>query len=396
MLIVKTKKIAGCIVTLLFTTSLLSNGWAQNIVLGADKVDTIVHLLQKKRVGLVINPSSRLSNGAYLLDTLRSRSINVLQIFTPEHGFRGDADAGEYVSNDVDYKTGIPIASLYGKQKRPTPSQMKNLDVVLFDIQDVGARFYTYISTLHHVMDVASEYNVEVMIADRPNPHDTIDGPVLETPFRSFVGMHPIPVLHGLTVGELAQMINGERWLTNGRQCKLSIISVDGWRHGDHYSLPVRPSPNLPNDLAIRLYPSLCFFESTRVSIGRGTDMPFQAIGYPDRRFGNYVFEPHPRKGSDKNPLQAYKKCYGVDLRKTHPPKGIHLKWLIDFSKKMKEINRPFFTSPRMMDLLSGSQILRKQIIEGLDEEQIRSSWQKELQKYRSLRKKYLIYPDYL
>lgn len=365
-----------------------------SVRVGADNVERILQYSKGKKIGMVINHTSRLSNGVFLLDTLLAMDAEVLRIFTPEHGLRGDADAGETVLDGYDTKTGIPVVSLYGKNKRPTQKQLSGLDMLLFDIQDVGARFYTYISTLHYVMDACAEYDLEVLVTDRPNPNDTIDGPVLELPFRSFVGMHPIPILHGLTVGELARMINGQGWLTNQRQCALSVISVEGWKHGQPYDLQIKPSPNLPNAQSILLYPSLCFFEATQISVGRGTYMPFQVVGYPHVSFGEFDFVPQSLPGYDKHPLQKGNRCYGLDLRMEPASKGVKLTWLIHFYKKMRGIGKPFFTSPRMMDRLAGNGLLRKQIEQGVAEEDIRATWQPGLRKYKQMRKKYLLYKE--
>lgn len=365
--------------------------WGE-VRLGADKIDLLKQELKGKSVALVVNQTSCLSNGVHLLDTLLSEKINVLKIFVPEHGFRGVADAGETIKNGKDVKTGIPIVSLYGKNKKPSKLSLADVDVVVFDLQDVGARFYTYISTMHYVMEACAENNIKCLILDRPNPNDTVDGPVLKLRYKSFVGMHPIPVLHGLTVGELAGMINGEKWLKEGIKCKLKVVQLEGWKHGDDYSLRVKPSPNLPNDQAIKLYPSLCFFEATDVSVGRGTYFPFQVIGYPNSIFGKFTFTPRSLPGYAKNPLQQDKLCYGVDLRSIVFPKGLSLRYLIEFYKKSEQ-GTAFFKSPKFMDLLAGSDKLRIQIINGMTEEQIRESWQEDLKRYKTIRNKYLLYP---
>lgn len=369
--------------------------WAQNpsLQIGADNVSLILSLLKNKRVGLVVNPTSRLSNGTFLVDTLIHRKVDVKRIFAPEHGFRGDADAGEKVNNSRDEKTGIEVVSLYGKNVKPTPGQLADLDFVVFDIQDVGARFYTYISTLHYVMEACAQNGVRVVVLDRPNPNDFIDGPVLDLKFRSFVGLDPLPVLYGLTIGELACMMNGERWLSGGVRCQLEVVKIQGWKHGDAYSLPVRPSPNLPNDQAIRLYPSLCFFEATKISVGRGTDFPFQVIGYPDSRFGTFQFTPAALPGFDKNPLQKGQLCYGVDLRNIRSLVGLHLKWLIHFYN-LSEQKKTFFSNPDFMDKLAGTNRLRLQIVSGKSINEIRQSWQSDLDAYKKIRKKYLLYAE--
>ena len=359
--------------------------------LGADKLTEILSLTKNKRVALVVNQTSRLSDRTFLVDTLLSSGVDIRKIFAPEHGFRGNADAGAKVGDGKDAKTGLSIISLYGKNYKPSPDQLSDVDVVIYDIQDVGARFYTYISTLHYVMEACAENKVELLVLDRPNPNDVVDGPVLDPKFRSFVGMHPIPVLYGLTVAELASMINGEGWLKGGEQCRLKTILMSGWKHGQPYSLPVKPSPNLPNDQSIRLYPSLCFFEGTKVSVGRGTANPFQVVGYPNKKCGEFTFTPQSLPGFDTNPLQKGNLCYGFDLRKQKQPQGIHLEWLIRFYK-LCGLGQSFFSSPGFMDKLAGSDVLRLQIIQGKTASEIRSSWQADLAKYKVLRKKYLLY----
>ncbi len=374
---------------------------AQNIPLltGAERMDLLLPPLQNKRVALVVNQTSVVGDKQVsLLDTLLSDGINVKKVFAPEHGFRGDADAGATVGNSKDLKTGIPIVSIYGKNKKPAAAQLADVDVVVFDIQDVGARFYTYISTMHYIMEACAQYGKTLIVCDRPNPADYVDGPVLQLPYRSFVGMHPIPVLHGLTVGELARMINGEKWLRSNQgdtlQCKLQIIPVAGWKHGQPYSLPVKPSPNLPNDQAIRLYPSLCLFEATDVSIGRGTIFPFQVIGAPEPRYGDFSFTPASLKGWDQAPLHQDQTCYGIDLRDSSFAGGFSLQFFLDFYTR-SGMQQSFFSRPKWFDLLAGNSDLRKQIISGADETCIKASWEADLSGYRKIRKKYLLYPDY-
>lgn len=363
------------------------------LLLGADQLNEYLPLLENKKVALVVNQTSILSNKTHLLDNLLENHIDVVKVFAPEHGFRGEADAGESVRNGKDVKTGLPLISLYGKNKKPTPEMLNGVDVVLFDIQDVGARFYTYISTMYYVMDACAENNKEVIILDRPNPHDYIDGPVLNLKYKSFVGMLPIPVLHGLTIAELAQMINGEGWLTNKRKANLHVVTLKGWKHGIPYSLPVKPSPNLPNDQSIKLYASLCFFEATNISVGRGTYYPFQMIGFPDSKYGSFTFTPTALPGFDKNPLQKDKLCYGVDLRNEKLEEGFTLRYLISFFKKSNQ-GAAFFKSPQFMNLLSGSAKLQNQILAGMSESAIRKSWEEDLSQYKIKRKKYLLYPD--
>lgn len=364
--------------------------------LGADRMEVLVPLLKNKQVGLVVNQTSVLSDGfTHLLDTLISQGIQVKKVFAPEHGFRGTNDAGEEVSNSHDLRTGIPIISIYGKNKKPSPEQLNGLDVILFDIQDVGTRFFTYISTMHYVMEACAENNKQFIVLDRPNPNDFVDGPILEKSQRSFVGMHPIPILHGLTVGELAKMINGEGWLNCAPDtCNLTVVKMQNWKHGDPYWLPVKPSPNLPNDQSVRLYPSLCFFEATNVSIGRGTYSPFQVIGYPDKKYGNFTFTPIALEGFDKNPLQKNKLCYGADLTEYPFEGGLTLRFFLEFYEKAGTDKAFFFSRPEWFDLLAGTKKLRWQIVKGLNEKEIKDSWKPELDKYKEMRKQYLLYSE--
>ena len=366
---------------------------------GADRLEELFPLLENKRISLVVNQTSLVQN-VHLLDTLYNKGVHITQVFAPEHGFRGDADAGEFIKNGKDYRTQVPIISLYGKNKKPQPAQLQQTDIVIFDIQDVGARFYTYISTMFYVMQACAENNKELIILDRLNPCDYIDGPVLDMKYKSFVGMLPIPVLHGCTIGELAQMINGEGWLGNNLQCPLKVITIEDWKHGQPYSLPVKPSPNLPNDQAIALYPSLCPFEGTSVSVGRGTDFPFQIIGSPTTKNLKFRFMPHSMKGSDKHPLHQDAYCYGLNLSsEKNIPKGFSLQYVIQFynyfQNLTKHAEKEFFTRPHWFDLLMGTNQVRLDILKNKTEEQIRSAWQKKLNQYKEIRKKYLLYEDY-
>ncbi|TAF74712.1 MAG: DUF1343 domain-containing protein [Bacteroidetes bacterium] len=343
--------------------------------------------LKKSTVGLVVNQTSEI-NGVHLADTLSKLKVKIKTIFGPEHGFRGTSDAGEKVNNDTDIKTGIKVISLYGKNKKPTTEQLKGIDVLVFDIQDVGARFYTYISTLHYIMEACAENNLELVVLDRPNPNGMyIDGPILDTSLHSFVGMHPIPVVHGLTVGELAQMINGEKWIA--KPCKLTVVKCKNYTHLSTYTLPVKPSPNLPNDLSIALYPSLCLFEGTTISVGRGTDFPFQIVGAPDSLYGYFSFTPHSIIGMSKNPMHEGKKCFGVDLRTMKPVRAFTLKYVIDFYSKSKDKEK-FFNS--FFDKLIGNKQVMQQIKDGLSESEIKKTWQNDLEKYKLMRRKYLLY----
>ena len=366
---------------------------------GADRLEELLPLLENKRISLVVNQTSLVQN-VHLLDTLYNKGVHITQVFAPEHGFRGDADAGEFIKNGKDYRTQVPIISLYGKNKKPQPSQLQQTDIMIFDIQDVGARFYTYISTMFYVMQACAENNKELIILDRPNPCDYVDGPVLDMKYKSFVGILPIPILHGCTIGELAQMINGEGWLGNNLQCPLKVITIEDWKHGQPYSLPVKPSPNLPNDQAIALYPSLCPFEGTSVSVGRGTDFPFQIIGSPTTKNLKFRFMPHSMKGSDKHPLHQDTYCYGLNLSsEKNIPKGFSLQYVIQFynyfQNLTKHAEKEFFTRPHWFDLLTGTNQVRLDILKNKTEEQIRSAWQKKLNQYKEIRKKYLLYEDY-
>lgn len=367
---------------------------------GADKMKQLLPMLKDKQISLVVNHTSRV-NGVHLLDTLYNSGVHIVQIFAPEHGFRGDADAGETVRNGKDTRTHVPIISLYGTQKKPQPAQLSQTDIVIFDMQDVGARFYTYISTLFYVMQACAENQKELIVLDRPNPCDYVDGPVLNLKYKSFVGMFPIPVLHGCTIGELAQMINGEGWLGKDLQCQLKVITVENWKHGQPYSLPVKPSPNLPNDQAIALYPSLCPFEGTSVSVGRGTEWPFQVIGSPfTQQTFSFCFKPRSLKGSDKNPLHKNRNCYGIDLRTSSQiPQGFSLQYVLQFYKAYQactpNAGKSFLTRPKWFDLLMGTSQVRLDILQGKTEQQIRSGWKEDLEKYKTMRKKYLLYTDY-
>lgn len=362
---------------------------------GADQTNLYVQSLKGKRVGMVVNHTSVISRaGGYthLVDSLKSLGITMKTIFAPEHGFRGQASAGEKINNGIDVKTGIRIISLYGENRKPTPAQLDSLDVVVFDIQDVGVRFYTYISTMHYVMEACAEGNKPMLILDRPNPNGhLVDGPVLDPAFKSFVGMHPIPVAHGLTVGELARMINGEKWLPGGRQCPLTVIPVKNYTHAMPYDLPFAPSPNLPNRQSILLYPSICFFEGTVVSVGRGTDKQFQVIGSPNPKNGSYQFTPVDKPGA-VNPPQENQLCYGLDLSKVDARKqGFTLNYLIGFYEKSPEKDK-FFLKGNFIDKLYGSDQIRKQLIAGVSERAIRKSWEPALSQYKAKRKGYLLY----
>lgn len=370
----------------------ITNGEAQKpiVKVGAEQLNQLLPLLKGKRVGLVVNNTSLVGN-THLADTLISCKVQVKRIFGPEHGFRGDAADGEHVKDAMDPKTGVPVVSLYGKNYKATPEQVKDLDILIFDIQDVGARFYTYISTMYYLMETCAENNKQLIILDRPNPNGSyVDGPIMQPELKSFVGLLPIPITHGMTVGELAQMINGEGWLEGGKKCNLSVIKMKNWNHNDDYSLPVRPSPNLPNDQAIRLYPSICLFEGTVISLGRGTSMPFQVLGNPALKEMLFTFTPVPITGVSIEPPLKNKLCYGMDLRAITPARKVDLQYLLLFYQKYPEKEK-FFTA--YFDKLAGTTQLKQQIKDGQTEEQIRASWKPGLDAFNAKRKKYLLYP---
>lgn len=356
---------------------------------GAENYETYLPLFENKKIGIVTNPTGIVENKKHLVDFLIEKKVDLQKIYAPEHGFRGTADAGEIIKDGKDIKTNLPIISLYGNNKKPKSEQLAGIDIMLFDIQDVGARFYTYISTLHYVMEACAENNIELLVLDRPNPNGSIiDGPLLEMEQKSFVGMHPIPVLHGMTIGEYAKMINGEKWLANGIQCKLKVIPCTEYKREMKYNLPVKPSPNLPNDQSINLYASLCFFEGTNVSVGRGTEKQFQIYGSPFLLKTDFSFTPIPNFGA-KEPMHKDVLCYGEDLTKIKKVTRLELKWLLkayaNTSDKTIFFN-DFFTK------LAGTKKLQEQIIEGVSEKEIRKSWEEGLEQFKELRKKYLIY----
>lgn len=382
--------------TLAFLTPLYCNS---EVTVGAERVQEYLPLLEGKRVGVVGNQSSQVGN-THLVDTLLSLGVDVVRVFSPEHGFRGNADAGEKVNSTKDQKTGLPIVSLYGKNKKPKTSQLSDLDVLVFDIQDVGVRFYTYISTLHLVMEAAAENGTKVLVLDRPNPNGHyVDGPVLKSGFDSFVGMHPVPVVHGMTIGEYAKMINGEGWLANALVCDLTVVTCKGWDHTKFYELPIAPSPNLPTMTAVYLYPSLCFFEGTSVSIGRGTDLPFQVIGHPNYNLDStetpFSFVPKSKQGA-KYPKLENKMCIGYDLhqldiKELRDQKKLDISYLKLFHDNVKS-KEPFFLKNNFINLLAGSAMLKEQILDGSTVDEIEKSWQSDLVAYKEMRKNYLLY----
>jgi len=380
-MIAKIKQII-CISLVLFTFS----AQAQELVLAAEQTDVYMNHLENKKVGVVGNQTSMIAN-THLVDSLLSLGIDVVKVFSPEHGFRGKADAGAIIEDGIDVKTGIPIISLYGKNKKPKDEQLQGIDILVFDIQDVGVRFYTYISTLHYVMEAAAENNIKVIVLDRPNPNGHyIDGPILDTAFQSFVGMHPIPIAHGMTIGEYAKMINGENWVAT--KCELIVIEMGNYTHNTNYNLPIKPSPNLPNARAVNLYPSLCLFEGTTISIGRGTNYPFQHFGAPYLK-SNYSFIPKSGEGS-KYPKHEDVVCFGTDLRfQDNYLTTINLNWIIEAYNQCPEKEK-FFTN--FFDKLAGTDKLKKKIIAGKTAKEIKASWEEGLYSFKKLRKNYLIY----
>ena len=359
--------------------------------IGAENMEQYLPLLKGQRVGMVVNHTA-VVNQTHLVDTLKSLGVNITAVFAPEHGFRGEADAGAVIEDGKDLKTGIEIRSLYGKTKKPTPEMLADIDILLFDIQDVGVRFYTYISTMHYTMEAAAEHDIDYIVLDRPNPNGSYaDGPVREDDQKSFVGMHPIPIVHGLTIGELATMINSEKWLEGGITCNLKVIKMDNYDHQYEYNLPIKPSPNLATDASILLYPSLCLFEGTVMSVGRGTYQAFQQVGHPSFKGEyDYSFTPISIPGMATKPKYMDEECFGLDLGKPLPERRFTLSYLIEFYNKF-ENKEKFFRN--YIHLLAGTSKLKEQIVSGMSEAEIRDTWEPKLSEYKSLRKKYLLYP---
>lgn len=370
------------------------------ILTGADQLDAYLPILKGKKVGLMGNQTSIVGrNKTHLVDVLLEHDINLTFAFAPEHGFRGSIERGEKVANEIDEKTGLPLYSLYGKNEK-ADSIVNTIDIMLFDLQDVGARFYTYITSLHRLMQLCANHHKQLIVLDRPNPNgDQVDGPVRKDDrFKSNVSYHKIAMIHGLTVGELAQMINGEGWLEKGEKCDLKVIPLKNWDHSTPYELPVVPSPSLPNYLSVRLYMSLCLFEGTDISVGRGTDWPFQVLGFPNPIFGDFTFTPGTKPGMSAHVEQQDHLCYGIDLRAIDPKSTqFTLKYLLDFYHKAQKagIAKHFFSRPDFFNKLAGTDQLLKQIESGMDEQTIKASWSTDLIQYKKMRKKYLLYPDF-
>ena len=381
----------------LFLISKVSQGFDETlnakVVVGAENLSEYLHLLKNQKVGLVVNHTSKLGK-EHLVDVLLKNKIKIQTIFAPEHGFRGEASAGETINNAIDQKTGISIISLYGKNKKPSKEQLANLDIIVFDIQDVGVRFYTYISTLNYVMQACAENNKSLLVLDRPNPNGHyVAGPVLDLKFQSFVGINPIPVVYGLTIGELALMNNGEEWLGKNLKCDLKIIKCRNYSHKTKYILPEKPSPNLPNNTSIWLYPSICLFEPSQISVGRGTDLQFQIIGGPDNSLGDFVFTPKDKPGAI-NPVNEGKACFGLNLSKIDAYNTpFTLKYIIDFYKKFKDKNS-FFTNKNFFNLLIGNDWVIKDLEDGKNEIEIAKKWQSDLDIYKKKRLNYLLYEE--
>jgi len=371
------------------------------IKVGAERTSEYLNLIKGRSIALVANQSSNIANGknkVHLVDSLLALKINVKKVFCPEHGFRGNVDAGEHVTTEKDPKTGLPIISLYGKtNKKPSPADLKDIDIVIFDIQDVGVRFYTYLSTLHYVMEACAENKKQLIVLDRPNPNGYyIDGPVMEDKFRSFLGLHPVPLVYGMTIGEYAQMINGEGWLKGGIKCDLKVITLVGYEHKDLYELPVRPSPNLPNMASVYLYPSLGLFEGTIVSVGRGTDLPFQVIGHPTLQKTNFKFTPEAKPGASE-PKYKGQICNGYNLADFGSEYMKDLKQIYLFWLKGTYANTPDKTNffDENFNFHAGNATLQQQIKDNKSEEEIRASWQEGIKKFKLIRKKYLLYTDF-
>ena len=385
-------KVFSYIFLIFFYSDLLKRN--EKIIVGAERINSYKNIIENKSIGLLVNHTSTIGD-IHLIDTLLSLNYDIKKIFTPEHGFSGTIERGKIVKEDTISinELEIPIISMYGKNRIPSKENMKGIDIIIFDIQDVGTRFYTYISAMHNMMKICAELNIEFLVLDRPNPNGGyVDGPVLEEEFKSYIGMHEIPIVHGLTVGELSKMIIGEKWIENSDKLILNVIRAENWDHKKEYTVPIRPSPNLPNQQSILLYPSLCLFEQTIVSIGRGTGFPFQVIGHPDYKKNEFNFIPKSVNEESKPKLEGIK-SYGYDLRNKKVKKELNINYLIEFYSALKENHDNFFG--KYFYRIAGNKKLENQIINGLSEKEIRSSWNDKLIEYKSIRKKYLLYQDF-
>ncbi len=370
---------------------------SKEVIIGAERVEEYLPMLENKKVAMVVNQTSIIGE-THLVDSLLNRNIEIVKVFAPEHGFRGQADAGEKLTDGLDPQTGIPIVSLYGKKRKPSPEDLAGIDLVIYDIQDVGVRFYTYISTMTLMMEACAELGIPILVLDRPNPNGHyVDGPVLDTAWRSFVGMHPVPIVHGMTSGEFAKMINGEGWMETDGKCKLSVITCLNYDHNTLYELPVKPSPNLPNPRSIYLYPSICFFEGTVLSEGRGTNKQFQLYGHPELPDSGFSFTPKPMPGA-KYPKLDGELCYGEDLTKVPLNsiinEGLTLKYFLKAYKEFPD-KEAFFLKTNFFEKLAGGEALRLQVISGKTEEEIKATWQEGLLEYKEIRSRYTLYPDF-
>jgi len=367
-----------------------------SLILGDQRTELYFDLLNEKKIGLVANQSSYIGE-THLLDTLLSSGINVVKIFSPEHGFRGQADAGEILGHGIDSKTKLPIVSLYGKNKKPTAEQLKNIDLLVFDIQDVGVRFYTYISTLHYLMEAAAENSIPLIVLDRPNPHaHYVDGPIIEDEYKSFVGMHAVPIVYGMTIGEYAMMINGEEWLKGERKCNLQVISCENYNRNEIFTLPIKPSPNLPNALSVQLYPSLCFFEGTVFSAGRGTEIPFQFYGHPKYKYSDFQIMPKSMAGA-KHPKFENQEIFGMNLsglkvESVHADQSIRWDYLWEAYANFGFDSKEFFINNNFFEKLVGTQSLRNALEEQLTVAQWKKEWEDDLEAFKQVRVKYLLY----
>ena len=377
-------------------SAIVASQSASDVIPAAERVALYYPQLQGKRIGMVVNQTS-VVDGIHLVDTLKLMGGDIKRIFAPEHGFRGKADAGEHVKDQVDTNTGVPVISLYGKKKGPAAEDMEGLDVMIFDIQDVGVRFYTYISTLHYVMQACADHNIPLIVLDRPNPNaGYIDGPILENEFKSFVGMHPVPTVYGMTIGEYGQMINGELWLHEGAQCELTVISCKNYDHDTFYNLPIKPSPNLPNIQSIFLYPSLCLFEGTHVSVGRGTDKQFQMYGHPAWTDAPSQIKiqsmPGAKYPKHENKSIGYKSLQGLTKGSLHEREGLNMNYLVEMYQTLTKQGEPFFLDNNFFEKLAGTDQLRTQLKAGNSADEIRESWKSGLDEFKLIREKYLLY----